>query len=740
MFMRQFVSRSGRRWALGVGLSLLWGGLLSQRAAAQDTHFEPQGDQIPGPYSPTRPPDWTAELEAWKTAQSANHQRWLDDIRAWRREKLIRIGFEDSQYRRPEFLWTQRNFVSPQAMVEERYFYDASSGRYTVDRFLDDLKTRYGGIDSVLLWPVYPNIGIDNRSQWDLTRDMPGGVKRLREVVDEFHRRGVRVLFPAMPWDTGTRDPGVSHAAATAQLMAEIGADGVNGDTFAGVPRSYREASDATNHPVAFEPEGAPQSDEALIWNNMNWAYWKFPFAPMISKAKWIEPRHMEHISDRWARDKTDDLQYAFFNGIGYVSWENIWGIWNGITQRDAEALRRVAAIERCFGDLLTGPDWDPYYPTLQYGIYSSRFPSAKFTLWSVINRNEYAVTGMQLEVPDEPGRRYYDVWHGTELKAARHGEVDKLSFVMEAHGFGAVLALDGGQPAPDVSKLLAQMKEWSERPLASYPHEWNFVPQQLVQIPEAPARTPEPENMIHIPAGEFEFAVTGVEIEGFDWVGLDVQYPWENAPRRSHRSLVKIKPFYIDKFPVTNAEYKRFLEASHYRPEDDHNFLKDWRDGVYPEGWGKRPVTWVSLEDARAYAKWAGKRLPHEWEWQFAAQGNDGRRYPWGNQWKDDAVPAQQHGRDLPGPAEVDGHPKGASAAGVMDLVGNVWQWTDEYVDEHTRAAIVRGGSYYRPAGSLWYFPQNTKLAEHGKYLLMAPSKDRAGTLGFRCVADALK
>jgi len=74
------------------------------------------------------------------------------------------------------------------------------------------------------------------------------------------------------------------------------------------------------------------------------------------------------------------------------------------------------------------------------------------------------------------------------------------------------------------------------------------------------------------------------------------------------------------------------------------------------------------------------------------------------------------------------------------MDLVGNVWQWTDEYLDEHTRAGIVRGGSYYHPAGSLWYFPQNTKLNEHGKYLLMAPSKDRAGTLGFRCVSDAAR
>ena len=57
------------------------------------------------------------------------------------------------------------------------------------------------------------------------------------------------------------------------------------------------------------------------------------------------------------------------------------------------------------------------------------------------------------------------------------------------------------------------------------------------------------------------------------------------------------------------------------------------------------------------------------------------------------------------------------------MDMVGNVWQWTEEFVDEHTRGGILRGGSYYQPQGSIWYFPQAYKLNEHGKLLLMSPS-----------------
>ena len=137
---------------------------------------------------------------------------------------------------------------------------------------------------------------------------------------------------------------------------------------------------------------------------------------------------------------------------------------------------------------------------------------------------------------------------------------------------------------------------------------------------------------MIRIDGGDYLFVVQGIEIEGSNDIGVDVQYPWENSPRRFHEHTLQIKPFYIDKYPVTNAEFKRFMDATNYHPKDDLNFLKDWNGGAFPEGMANKPVTWVSIEDAREYAKWAGKRLPHEWEWQYAAQGNDGRIFPWGN------------------------------------------------------------------------------------------------------------
>jgi formylglycine-generating enzyme required for sulfatase activity len=549
-----------------------------------------------------------------------------------------------------------------------------------------------------------------------------------------------------MVWDQGTRDGGVPDWIASTRLMADIGADGINGDTLYDFPRVFRTTSDQTGHSVALEPQvPSDKPNEALAWDNLSWndwvilterGGWQYPFIPHVSADKWLESRHMVNVCDRWAHDKTDDLQHAFFNGVGYESWENIWGIWNQIDDRDAEALRRIAAIERAFSDLLTSPDWEPHTPLVPYGVFASKFPRDKKTLWTIINRNNFDVSGPELELPYEPGTQFYDLWHGTPLTPQTRGNTAWLSFDIEAHGYGAILAT-AAVATPEL-QLLQEMQTLAHRPLSDYSHAWHFLPQRLVDVPEVgPAKT-MPPGMVKIPPGDFEFMVSGVEIEGGNDVGVDVQMPWENSPRRQHSHLMQMKSFYIDRYPVTNADYRKFLDATHYQPIDDHNFLLDWKNGTYPDGRGAKPVTWVSLEDARAYASWAGKRLPHEWEWQYAAQGSDNRVYPWGNTWDAAAVPTADTGRTLGPAADVASHPKGASPFGVMDLIGNVWQWTDEYQDEHTRSGILRGGSHYSPAGSRWYFPQNQRLDEHGKYLLMAPSIDRAATIGFRCIVDA--
>ncbi len=663
---------------------------------------------------------------------------WLDEMRGWCTNRHIRMGYSDEMYNLPALKWTQSSFIQPQMMMEDRYFYDVAAGKYTVDRYVDDTVKRYGGIDSVLVWHTYTNLGIDDRNQYDLIRNMPGGIAAVKQMVADFHRRGVKVLFPVMVWDQGTRDEGKPNWTATAEMMKEIGADGVNGDTMDGIPSAFDEAAKKIDYPLALEPEHFPGHDEMLAWNVMSWGYLYYPYAPDVIRSKWLEPRHMVHVSARWNRVKTENLQAAFFNGVGFESWENVWGIWNGITPRDGEAIRRVATMERGLASFLVSADWQPYYTTEVRGLFASYFPLQSGAVWTLVNRSDFTMEGELLRVKEPPaGARFFDVYHGVELTSRMVGKDAMLTFTVEPEGYGAILQLKGA-PTKEQQAILAKMHAMTEKPLASFSSEWNFLPQTMVAIAPAKGGTSAPAEMTKIPAAAYEFHINGIEIEGRDGVGVDVQYPWESSPRRYHDHIINIDAFWMDTNLVTNAQFKQFMDSAHYHPADVQKFLRDWKDGNYPEGWADKPVTWVSLEDARAYAKWAHKRLPHEWEWQYAAQGMDGRKYPWGNAWNADAVATPDKERILSSPAIVGTHPLGTSPFGIQDMVGNVWQWTDEYQDDHTRAAILRGGSYYQPSGSVWYFPQAYRNDEHGKFLLMAPGEDRSGTIGFRCVMDA--
>jgi gamma-glutamyl hercynylcysteine S-oxide synthase len=674
---------------------------------------------------------------------SAESEKWRTEIKQWRKDRMAEFHYNGSLYDRPELAWTQRVFSQCQLLVWDRSFYDPEQRRYTVDIFLADLERRIGPIDVVLIWPVYPNLGLDDRNQFDLLRDLPGGIPALRQVVEQFHRRGVRVMFPILAWDSGTRDEGAPPSTVFPRLLKEIGADGINFDTLESAPREFRTSSDAIGHPLALEPQFAIH-DESLAWSNMSWNDWvtwedvTYPFVPMVSKAKWLEPRHTINVTDRFTRDKTDSLQHAFFNGEGYATLENLWGFWFGMTPRDAETVLRITKIERAFPENLISAEWEPHVLTLQAGVFASSFPTANSTLWTIVNRNEYDVTGEELHMPARAGMRYFDLWRGIELVPRASGDEATLSFTIDALGFGAVLATtENSATAARLQDVLKYMAARSSQPLSAYSRQWKFVPQTMVPSTSTKVPAAAPPGMLRIPEADYDFAVQGIEIEGGNDPGVDVQYPWEDAPRRFHRKRLHVSSFYIDRTPVTNQQFQEFLVATKYHPVDDHNFLRDWKNGAYPEGWGAKPVTWVAIEDARAYAAWAGKRLPHEWEWQYAAQSTDDRTYPWGNDWDAQVVPPADRGRMMRAPADVDANAKGASPFGVLDLEGNVSQWTDEFRDEHTRAAIVRGGASYQPRGSVWYFPQTYRLDQHQKYLLMSPGRDRAGTIGFRCVVD---
>jgi formylglycine-generating enzyme required for sulfatase activity len=670
----------------------------------------------------------------------AQRDKWLSDLKKWREEKKTAMGYDSTIYAKPGLKWVNHTFIYVQMMAHDRFFYDPVTRKYTVERYLNDLKKRYGGIDAVLIWPTYPNIGVDNRNQLDLTADMPGGKTALKQMIKDFKKNGVRVFFPIMIWDHGTAKIKVTMPAALVKEMKEIGADGMNGDTMFGVSEDFYTASKNENYPLAFQPELSLKDLRSIEWNRLSWGYyWNYGFAPGVSVYKWFESQHQVNITNRWAIDKTDDLQYAFFNGIGYNAWENIWSIWNQVPDRYAESIRRIAAIYREFPDAWSNKAWEPYIPVLKKGVFSSKFPDNNQTVYTFINRDSTDVDGNEIALPYKKANKYYDLWNGKEISAKVSGGKALLSFPIEGRGFGAILVTNGIVQSKNFNSFLAGVDHFAGKKLKDYSTAWKPISQRMTPIKKTVTQAKTPEGMVEIPAvKDYNFESLGVMIEGDELpLAVGVQHPWQSHPARSQKHQLAIPSFYMDKYPVTNKQFKQFITKTAYHPADGHNFLRDWKNGTYPAGWENKPVTWVSLEDARAYANWAGKRLPHEWEWQYAAQGTDGRLYPWGNNKDADKFPPPDTSRDMRKPTDVNAYPAGASQFGVVDMVGNVWQWTDEYADLHSRTAILKGSSYFHAQTSSWYFPPALELNKYGKYLLMAPSNDRAETIGFRCVVD---
>ena len=199
--------------------------------------------------------------------------------------------------------------------------------------------------------------------------------------------------------------------------MKQIDADGINGDTQDGVPLGFSLAAEKIGHPLAFEPESSP-SDEALAWNVMTWGQYSFPFIPMVDRYKWLETRHMVNISDRWNRDKTNDLQFAFFNGVGWESWENVWGIWNGINParcrshppRGHHRARRCAVPRQPrLGAALSHAQLRRLRQPLAAGA-ADRLDHRQ----SQRLRHRRPADGCAARRPD---MRYFDLYHGVELK-----------------------------------------------------------------------------------------------------------------------------------------------------------------------------------------------------------------------------------------------------------------------------------------------------------------------------------
>jgi formylglycine-generating enzyme required for sulfatase activity len=693
---------------------------LSVRASTGglELKLDPSGNVFLAPSDPTQ---WPAFREA---------------LAAWREATRRKLGYSDALYRRKEFAWSASNYACCFVMVCDETFYDWRTGRYTVDAFLEQGQREFGGYDSVVLWHAYPRIGLDERNQFDFYRDMPGGLNGVRAAVRQFHRRGVRVYIDYNPWDTGTRREHKSDLDVLVDLVQALEADGIFLDTMSQGAAEFRARLDAVRPGVILEGEDAVPL-EHIHDHHASWAQWFGDSeAPGVLRHKWLERRHMQHQIRRWDPDHSAELQAAWMNGSGMMIWENVFGSWVPWNARDRSTLRAMLPIQRRFTKLFQSEGWTPLVPVEKPGLFASLWQNENSRLWTLVNRTEHTIEGPLLRVAAIPGHRYFDLLAGRAADEKAAGDSVLLSGAVPARGIGCFLSGPDNGLGHDFDQFLKRQSLKIYGTISDTVAPYRAT--KRLAVAPTPRQSNVPAGMVEISAATLDLSIE-MRVRECGFYGSMLPAGEElgdcyNFHVKKFQRRVAFERFAMDEAPVTNAEFAAFLKATGYRPKHRENFLKHWEAQHLPPGKEDHPVVYVDLEDARAYARWAGKRLPTEDEWQYAAQGPDGRRYPWGEQME----AGRCNGGESGGTTPVKAFPRGRSPFGCYDMCGNVWEWTEsERSDGRTRFCVIRGGAWFTAKGSGWYMDGGPRPANFAaKFLLMWPGLDRCSTVGFRCAA----
>ncbi len=608
-------------------------------------------------------------------ADPADRPAWRESLHRWREDARARLEYRGDIYDEPGAAWAQRCFTVAQVWLWDELFFSFAEQRFTPQRFLDDARERFGGLDAVVLWHAYPVIGIDDRNQWDFYRDVRG----LTDLVATLHELGVAVFVDYNPWDVGTRRTGddVSELAA---LVQDIGADGVFLDTLKKADPELVAALQRARPGFVLEGEST-LALERIADHATSWAQW-FADSPVpgVLRAHWFERRHMQHHVRRWHRDHSGELISAWLNGVGVMVWEVVFGAWVGWNDRDAATLRRMLPVQRGFADLLLHGDWTPLVdlgPEAEAaGVFGSLFDDGVTRLLLLANVGDADFRG----AVDLPG-----AW--TILHEGSDRDVGVPTAVVPARGIAALVSVEDGDGAAEALDRVGAVRA----ELAGREHDADtaFAHRRAVRQPPPPPTGPRADDLardaVVVPAGEHVLTVRYRMRETGMYDGAPYVDEWKPLPPRLHdprtleRAVTLPRPVRVAAQEVTAAELAAF--AGDPAPAD-----------------GDRPATGVSLQQARAYAASVGGRLPTEDEWQLAA-----------------AMP------------------------GFRRLHPAVWSWTEsEHSDGRTRFVMLKGGADHRSDGSDWYVDGGVQPPEVSlKYLLPGLGLDASTSIGFRVCWD---
>jgi len=704
---------------------------------------------------------------------------WQQGLRLLFRDKYLfdLEKFDNTLFERQDLSWIKECYLILLQMAWDREFYDRLAGKYTYADVLRKGIDLFGYLDVFCIWPTWPRLGLDQRNQWDLYRDLPGGTEQLRNFAKLSRMSGTRFFISYNPWDNSTRKE--NHYRGMASLIAETEADGVVLDTRGSSSFELQAAADSVRKGVIMYSEGMAVTKDmpGIIAGRVHNAIY---LSPELNLNKLIKPDFsIFRVCDVGEDLIHRELAIAFFNGYGTELNMYRPGGRDDNYREDLDYLARTTFILRQNNDAFLDNDWTPLVETLTDNVFVNRWKSGDKIIYTILNMRPEGMLGKLFKVENPRGKHYVSIWNhenivpvtgnGNTYVSARaegwpasysgtrrEGSVDCIaelpdilkgklvgdSIFLSKPGTGKVIIWKGDPSYKTMNKEFRITKDTvlSVKTLFGY-YEGKIViqlvdnkrlkdenvltlkggkPWIISKVTSTKVAVNIPPEMVLVPGALFSFNVT----TGEDFM----PYPdVNNIP-------VRIDSFLIDKYPVTNAQYFDFVINSGYMPADTTRYLRHWESGTFKQGQDKYPVVYISYEDAVAYAKWANKRLPTQAEWQLAAQGTDKRKWPWGNEFH-----ATNCNNAFGRPTPVDAFPKGQSPYGVMDMVGNIWQLTgDMYFDGSYYFSIIRGGSHYKPESSWWYLQGGPQSLDKTQILLMvSPGFDRSSTVGFRCVKD---
>lgn len=748
-------------------------------------------------------PDGIIEYNFWLDKYKGEWQNGLKLVFQDRLLYDVPVGtFDNSLIEREDLKWIRDCFAVNLMMTWDKRFFDYTDNSFHIQQYLEKMKSLMGGYDIYGIWPTWPALGMDQRNQWDMFRDLPGGYTQLREISDLCHRMGTYFFLCYNPWDESTRsDEGHFDGMTNITRIADI--DGFVLDTKGGSSVELQNAVDAAREGVVMYSEGmaVPRDMQGIPSGRVHNALY---YPPILNLNKFIKPDFAIFRVAEEAREPIKrEFNLSFFNGYGTEINSFPPGRFEWSDQQ-MQYWGKLLMIQRENSANFFQYDFTPLIPTSVDSIYVNRWITETKTIYTILNSRPQGYNGNLFQVEDEDSCHFIDLFRHEEVIVNKIGGKEYAKIKIEAFNYfdlgtnneSSVSAIArfpkllsatlNGDKLSFSSKRGSMIKIWSGEPgYENMPVEYGtkaqtirlhevfpdkegkfviqafegkeLIDERIIHIKPGTARliseteTTEkvktvPKGMVTIPAGIF--ACDSYRVG-------DSFIPYPDHPT-SRGEKISMRKYFMDQYPVTNAQYKEFLDVTSYEPVDTTNFLKHWINKEIPKGEENYPVIYVTLEDAKAYAKWAGKRIPTELEWQYAAQTTDGNEWPWIQKtpvereeefitntlsvWKIKGIDSTRCNLGDGSLYPVGQYKKGKNPYGLYDLVGCVWQLTNDVYDNTTyRYIMVKGGSYFSPQSSFWYVQGGPRELNFRQYLLrVSPSFERKATVGFRCVKDA--